>query len=134
MTKEYGAIDEMSGTQGFFTALTGLAPQRTEDIFRKIESLTDTKDAQDIIRKKYNEYIRRGIAAAGKGDMEEASAYFKAASISVEAGGFREDQKAQLLRDALKDNDMALSVGQSFAKGDPARMQQFIDMLRKRGE
>jgi hypothetical protein len=93
--------DKMTGMDALLSGIMGTTPTRVSDAFIKSFSLVEQKKAQDAIKKDVIKYFRRGIASGYEGNESGMAANMKNARILMIGGGFRPDEQATILREAM---------------------------------
>jgi hypothetical protein len=98
-------LENISGAQALMVALTGMQPQSIQDMY-DVNAIIKAKEAgQKESLKKYNLHIRRAFEALDKNDDAGFTTHFDRANREAVIGGFRQDELAKMMRNALQDNE-----------------------------
>jgi hypothetical protein len=126
-------VTKISGTQGFWTGLTGTKPQSINDMWSQYGSNKDRRDAQNKAEKEAIRFFRRGIDATSEGKDAQAIQYFTKAKVHMIAGGFRPDEYARVMNKALEGyRDAIDTINMDFITGDPKRIEAWAAKAQRK--
>lgn len=128
ISKNEGYIDDVSKMGAVFYGLTGLSPQKQDDMFLKGQIRKTEVESQKYILKEFIKEYHRYLDAAKSNNPNQAKDYYRRANALLEIGGYPIDKRAQALqiaakgyRSAINDSDFSF-----FTKNVPTKRGDFL--------
>jgi hypothetical protein len=126
-------IDDATYFQGIITALTGLQPQSTSDLYKIIANTEEHAANKRIHQKFISKYFQAALQSFGEGDTKQGEEYMNMVHAHFISGGFRKDEEAAAYQKASNESKALYQrVMEKYAKESPEKLDYFVKQLRKR--